>query len=169
VKPLSEEEIADGWIEHDGDSCPVHDDAIVEVSLRRIGKATKKDAKRAENWIWSRNTKHPITAYRVVAYPVVDQGEALKAAVDEGVDKLGGQNKAMGDDKPAKDRQEGGDHYQMAIQPIDFIEKNGIGFTEGNIIKYIVRYKRKNGLKDLRKAQHYLEMLIERMEEEVVE
>jgi len=79
------------------------------------------------------------------------------------------QDKAMGDDKPAKDRQEGGDHYQMAIQPVDFIEKNGIGFTEGNIIKYIVRYKRKHGLKDLRKAQHYLEMLIERMEEEEVE
>lgn len=59
------------------------------------------------------------------------------------------------------DRQEGGDHYKKhKIQPIDFIHDNDIGFIEGNIIKYVMRHKHKNGLEDLQKAKHYLEILI---------
>jgi hypothetical protein len=61
------------------------------------------------------------------------------------------------------DHQEGGSHYKkMAIQPIDFIYFNDIPFIEGNIIKYILRHKKKNGLEDLKKAKHYLEILIEK-------
>jgi hypothetical protein len=63
----------------------------------------------------------------------------------------------------ALDHQEGGSHYKkMAIQPIDFIYFNDIPFIEGNIIKYILRHKKKNGLEDLKKAKHYLEILIEK-------
>ena len=65
-----------------------------------------------------------------------------------------------------KDKQVGGDHYKMAIQPIDYITKNKIDYIEGNIIKYISRYKNKNGIEDLKKAQHYLEILIKNKEEE---
>lgn len=55
----------------------------------------------------------------------------------------------------------GGDHYKKhKIQPIEFICKNDIGFMEGNIIKYVVRHKDKNGVADLEKAKHYIEMLI---------
>jgi len=53
-------------------------------------------------------------------------------------------------------------HYDFPIPPIDFIEANGIGFIEGNIIKYVCRYRKKDGLKDLEKARHYLDMLIEK-------
>ena len=53
-------------------------------------------------------------------------------------------------------------HYDLPIPPIDFIEANGIGFIEGNIIKYVCRYRKKDGLKDLEKARHYLDMLIEK-------
>ena len=61
------------------------------------------------------------------------------------------------------DHREGGSHYKkMAIQPIDFIYFNEIPFIEGNIIKYILRHKKKNGLEDLKKAKHYLEILIEK-------
>lgn len=61
-----------------------------------------------------------------------------------------------------KSTQVGGNHYsKMKIQPIDFITENGLGYIEGNIIKYVCRYKDKNGLEDLQKAQHYLQMLIE--------
>jgi len=64
-----------------------------------------------------------------------------------------------------KSTQVGGDHYsKMKIQPIDFITANGIGYIEGNIIKYVCRYKSKNGVEDLKKAQHYLQMLIEQEE-----
>jgi hypothetical protein len=58
--------------------------------------------------------------------------------------------------------QVGGDHYmKMAIQPVEFIHANGIPFIEGNVIKYVARWKQKNGLKDLEKARHYLDLLIE--------
>ena len=57
--------------------------------------------------------------------------------------------------------QVGGDHYKdMPIQPTEFIHANGIGFIEGNIIKYLCRHRRKNGKQDLEKAAHYLQMLI---------
>ena len=61
--------------------------------------------------------------------------------------------------------QVGGGHYkEAAIQPIEFILANGIGFCEGNVIKYVYRYSKKNGIEDLRKAKHYLELLIEATE-----
>ena len=55
----------------------------------------------------------------------------------------------------------GGDHYKTEIQPVEFIESNALGFLEGNIIKYIHRHAAKGGLKDLKKALHYLQILIE--------
>jgi hypothetical protein len=62
----------------------------------------------------------------------------------------------------ANDVQIGGDHYhQKAIQPWDYIVANNIGYLEGNIIKYVSRYKEKGGLQDLYKASHYLDKLIE--------
>jgi hypothetical protein len=58
--------------------------------------------------------------------------------------------------------QVGGDHYRnMTIQPIDFIMANGLGFCEGNVIKYVTRYPFKNGLEDLKKARHYIDLMIE--------
>jgi hypothetical protein len=59
-------------------------------------------------------------------------------------------------------RQEGGNHYKdMAIQPVEFILKNGLGFCEGNVVKYVSRWRAKGGVEDLRKARHYLDLLIE--------
>jgi hypothetical protein len=58
-------------------------------------------------------------------------------------------------------KQIGGEHYLKAIQPWDFIVANDLGFLEGNIVKYITRYKEKGGVVDLQKAKHYLEKLIE--------
>ena len=54
-------------------------------------------------------------------------------------------------------------HYVRGdIAPIDFINANKLDYLEGNIIKYVSRYKFKNGLEDLLKAQFYINMLIER-------
>ena len=56
-----------------------------------------------------------------------------------------------------------GSHYKdMAIQPADFINKNKLLFAEGNAIKYICRHQSKGKLQDIKKAMHYLEMIIER-------
>lgn len=62
----------------------------------------------------------------------------------------------------ATDKQIGGTHYkQLKIQPTEFIHANNIPFIEGNIIKYVVRHKHKNGLQDLVKAKHYIDLLIQ--------
>jgi hypothetical protein len=62
----------------------------------------------------------------------------------------------------ANENQIGGYHYKTKkIQPWDFIAENNLGYFEGNIIKYVSRWKEKNGIEDLRKARHYLDKLIE--------
>lgn len=56
----------------------------------------------------------------------------------------------------------GGLHYKkLSIQPVEFIHANGIGYFEGNVIKYVSRWRDKGGLEDLEKARHYLDLLIE--------
>lgn len=62
----------------------------------------------------------------------------------------------------ALEKQVGGNHYkQFPIQPVEFINANNLSYMQGNIIKYVVRYPFKNGIADLEKAKHYIEMLIE--------
>ena len=58
--------------------------------------------------------------------------------------------------------QEGGEHYRSgSIQPIEFIHANNLGFMEGNVVKYVTRHLDKNGAEDLKKAKHYIELLLE--------
>ena len=60
-------------------------------------------------------------------------------------------------------KQIGGDHYSsMPIQASEFINKNNIPFAEGNAIKYICRHQTKGKEEDIKKAIHYLEMILER-------
>lgn len=62
----------------------------------------------------------------------------------------------------ANNEQVGGSHYKSkAIQPWDYIAANSLGYFEGNIIKYVSRWQEKGGVDDLKKAQHYLQKLIE--------
>ena len=69
---------------------------------------------------------------------------------------------SVGSSPTPLDTQVGGDHYKkFKIQPIEFIHANNLPFIEGNIVKYIVRWREKNGLKDLEKVKHYVDLLIE--------
>jgi hypothetical protein len=62
----------------------------------------------------------------------------------------------------ALEKQVGGSHYRdMVIQPVEYILANGLGFIEGSVIKYVSRHKSKGGVEDLRKARHFLDLLIE--------
>jgi len=62
----------------------------------------------------------------------------------------------------ANQTQIGGDHYkEKSIQPWDFIAANQLGYFEGNIVKYLSRWRDKGGINDLKKARHYLDKLIE--------
>ena len=59
--------------------------------------------------------------------------------------------------------QVGGKHYRdMKIQPAEFINENKLLFAEGNAIKYICRHSVKGKEEDIKKAIHYLEMILER-------
>jgi len=53
-------------------------------------------------------------------------------------------------------------HYDFAVQPIEYIMANDMGFCEGSIIKYITRYEQKGGVADLKKIIHFCEFLITR-------
>lgn len=64
--------------------------------------------------------------------------------------------------KKALDIQVGGGHYKdLAIQPVEYNHANGLGYLEGNVIKYVTRHKAKNGAQDIRKAIHYLELILQ--------
>ena len=62
----------------------------------------------------------------------------------------------------ALDVQEGGSHYKdLAIQPIEYSMKNKLDPCQHTIIKYVSRFRNKNGLEDLKKAKHCIDLLIE--------
>ena len=87
-------------------------------------------------------------------------GDHVKKLVDkynerEGIERLGVAIRA-------NEQQVGGAHYAVkAIQPWDYIIANDLGYLEGNVVKYVSRWKDKGGIEDLKKAQHYLQKLIE--------
>lgn len=62
----------------------------------------------------------------------------------------------------ANERQIQGTHYKkQVIQPWDYIAINGIPYLEGNVIKYVSRWRDKGGIADLEKAKHYIDKIIE--------
>lgn len=105
--------------------------------------------------LWSPETFRTVwTTYtqveRIVEIVAVDKQKQLEDYCD-----------SIYDQDNLMDKQVGGDHYtRFTIQPLEFIRKNNLDFLQGNIIKYVVRYKSKNGIEDLEKAKDYLEKLI---------
>ena len=61
----------------------------------------------------------------------------------------------------ANDTQVGGDHYKSSIQHWDYVVANDLDYFQGQITKYVTRWKKKNGVKDLLKARHFLDKYIE--------
>jgi len=57
--------------------------------------------------------------------------------------------------------QVGGLHYDLPISPLEYIVKNNMPFREANVVKYVTRHASKNGLEDINKAIHYLELIKE--------
>ena len=81
------------------------------------------------------------TLYGPVARPTLTQMEQIQSALS---------------------KQVAGSHYKdQAIQPVEYIHANKIGYFEGNVIKYVTRWRNKNCIADLEKAKHYIELLIE--------
>lgn len=59
------------------------------------------------------------------------------------------------------------EHYtRLRIQPFDIIKTNNLDYFEGNVIKYILRHRYKNGAEDLKKAKVYIDELLKEYEDE---
>ena len=75
-------------------------------------------------------------------------------------------NKDIFKDAFPQDKQIGGNHYRkMTIHPYEFIAKNDLSFFQGNVVKYVCRYKLKNGIQDLEKIIHYCELEIKKLKD----
>lgn len=61
----------------------------------------------------------------------------------------------------ANEKQIGGNHYKSTMECWDYILSNELGYLEGTAIKYLTRWRKKNGVEDLKKAIHFIEKLIE--------
>ena len=121
------------WCPWDGVGKPAHTGAV-EVQYRD----GEKDIAKTNMFRWD----HIGSQSDIVAWcPVVVDSEKVETALDTQI---------------------GGEHYKnCAIQPVEFITKNKLGFLEGCVIKRICRYDAKNGLEDLKKAKHEIDLLIE--------
>jgi hypothetical protein len=110
------------------------------------------------------NLQHPIQAITTAIRARGEKSQDIKSGI-ETVAAQGGllphqREKHM--TEKALDVQVGGGHYKrMAIQPVEYIHKNGIPYIEGCVIKYISRWRNKNGIEDLKKAKHFIDLLIE--------
>ena len=70
--------------------------------------------------------------------------------------------KAVQQEVKATDTQVGGNHYtKLAIQPMRYSMENGLDALQHTVIKYVTRFRDKNGIEDLEKAKHCIDMLIE--------
>ena len=75
-------------------------------------------------------------------------------------------HKDLFDDLFPQDKQVGGSHYKkFRIQPYEFISKNDLSFFQGNVIKYVCRYKRKGGAEDIKKIIHYCQLELKNMKD----
>ena len=121
------------WVRWDGEGKPAYT-GRVEVEYRD----GEKEIAKATAFRWN----HIYSYVDIVAWrPVVVDSEKVETALDTQI---------------------GGEHYKRyVIQPVEFITKNKLGFLEGCVIKHICRYENKNGLEDLKKAKHEIDLLIE--------
>lgn len=152
---------------------------LIEYVMRQGGFERTKDIRTGSNEIirryyttqaWSERIESakqvventiPTLKQHHDAAPAKQINEPCKPIIKQVDDHIGEANKMM----PALQTQEGGSHYKdMKIQPVEFILANNLGFIEGNVVKYVSRWKNKNGVQDLKKARHFLDILIEQQE-----
>jgi hypothetical protein len=119
-----------------------------------INSATNDTHPRVE----SRYTEHARIAASGLDLPPIDYA-ALNADPYPGVPTGSVPRLSV---KPALAEQVGGAHYKgLKIQPVEYIHANGLGYFEGNVVKYVTRWQAKGGVDDLKKARHYIDMLLE--------
>ena len=135
------------WIEWSGKTRPVDAHTVVQVRFRGGDTDTGEAGTWSLCWVTGDDADH-IVAYRVIGTNPIQDLVTRSEEKHNPVNPLA--------------VQVAGDHYKkLKIQPIEFIHANGIPFAEGSVIKYVTRWRDKGGIKDLEKARHFLDLLID--------
>lgn len=128
------------------DKTVVHRDEFMKRWNERIQSATNATTPPAPQELHAEETKP------------IKQEEKFKAGGYSGTGSVNAQLKQ----KSATDTQIGGNHYtKLAIQPMRYSMENGLDALQHTVIKYVTRFRDKNGIEDLEKAKHCIDMLIE--------
>lgn len=158
---------SDGWIKWGGGECPVDSDAIVEVKYRKPNPYQFNND-RAGDFTWS----HEGVGCDIIAYRL-QQPTKSEQAFDDAAEADGEAdlNECIGQDFDVINHPS---HYTKGrIECIDAIDSATVGKTGieavavANVIKYLWRYEEKGGLESVRKAQWYLNRLIEELSTDV--
>lgn len=119
------------------------------VRVAVILRSGETETMQSEGFDWG----HADSPFDIIAYKVLKEAAKPTAVLDA-------QEAAA--PTSALDVQEGGSHYKsLAIQPVEYIQRNNLDYFQGNVIKYITRHKSKNGAEDVRKALHYCQLVLE--------
>ena len=137
------------WIEWRGWSCPVAEDTQVFVRLRDGFESVI--SRRADHYTWGHGSMYDVVEYKLAEPKNNKQMNITMEVTPEEEEAF-----------KALDVQVGGGHYKdLKIQPIEYIHANKLGYCEANVVKYISRWRAKGGKKDLQKAKHYIDLLIQ--------
>ena len=148
------EKFGTDWHDNEGVQ-PVDDEVLVDVMF--FNETKSYQSKPANIWLWSVESKTniDIKKWRIHSKTNTDTPPAQQEAHTEETKPIQQENKAT-------DTQIGGDHYtKLAIQPMRYSMENGLDALQHTVIKYVTRFRDKNGIEDLEKAKHCIDMLIE--------
>ena len=146
---LALEKFGTDWHDNEGVQ-PELDGVLIDIRLSETGVYSKEYA---STWAWDLSESNFIEEWRVHS----DEKELqVEFALDDG---------PMASEPVRKSplsTQIGGDHYtKLAIQPMRYSMENGLDALQHTVIKYVTRFRDKNGIEDLEKAKHCIDMLIE--------
>ena len=137
---------------------PVDGEVLVDVMF--FNETKSYQSKPANIWLWSVESK---TNIDIKKWRIHSDEKELQAEL--AANQLACDDGPMASEPVRKSplsTQIGVDHYtKLAIQPMQYSMENGLDALQHTVIKYVTRFRDKNGIEDLEKAKHCIDMLIE--------
>ena len=156
---------SEGWTQWNGGEMPVEKGTLIDVKYRRgiINEHVKAGETTSGGSIPNRlaiDFKHDNNPGDIVAYRIHTKTNATTPPTQQ--ESHTEETKPIQQEVKATDTQIGGNHYtKLAIQPMCYSMANGLDPLQHTVIKYVTRFRDKNGIEDLEKAKHCIDMLIE--------
>ena len=153
---LALEKFGTDWHENDGVQ-PVEGDVLVYcIGDNGINGGPLK----AENWNFKYKLDKSKPEFAIKKWRVHSETDATTQPAQQEAHTE--ETKPIQQEVKATDTQIGGNHYtKLAIQPMRYSMENGLDALQHTVIKYVTRFRDKNGIEDLEKAKHCIDMLIE--------